>query len=299
MIKLQILFTARGEFTMNLLKGADVVTAINTKIKEELAQFLEPLPHLAIVRIGERPDDLSYERGAKKRMETIGLRCSIYSYPDTITNSEFQKEFTAINSNRDIDGILLLRPLPNHIDEKAIESIIDPEKDVDGISPVNMAKIFAGDPSGFAPCTAEAVIEMLDYAQIPLTGKRVTIVGRSLVVGKPLAMLLIQKNCTITVCHTKTVDLPTTCQNAEILIACAGCAKMLNHSYIGSQAIVIDVGINLDENQKLCGDVDLESISSTASLATPVPGGVGTVTTSVLAKHVMQSYKRRKQELCR
>ena len=299
MIKLQILFTARGEFTMNLLKGADVVTAINTKIKEELAQFLEPLPHLAIVRIGERPDDLSYERGAKKRMETIGLRCSIYSYPDTITDSEFQKEFTAINSNNDIDGILLLRPLPNHIDEKAIESIIDPQKDVDGISPVNMAKIFAGDPSGFAPCTAEAVIEMLDYAQIPLTGKRVTIVGRSLVVGKPLAMLLIQKNCTITICHTKTVDLPTTCQNAEILIACAGRAKMLNHSYISSQAIVIDVGINLDENQKLCGDVDLESISSTASLATPVPGGVGTVTTSVLAKHVMQSYKRRKQELCR
>lgn len=280
---------------MKILKGADVVTAMNTRMKEELTQFLSPLPHLAIVRIGERPDDLSYERGAKKRMETIGLRCSIFSYPDTITDAEFKKEFASINSDCDIDGILLLRPLPKQIDEKAIESFIDPKKDVDGISPINMAKIFAGDHTGFAPCTAEAVMEMLDYAQIPLTGKRVTLVGRSLVVGKPLAMLLIQKNCTVTICHTKTVDLSATCKNAEILIACAGRAKMINHSYIGSQAIVVDVGINFDENQKLCGDVDFESISSLASLATPVPGGVGTVTTSVLAKHVIQAAKRRKK----
>lgn len=279
---------------MNILKGSDIVTAMNIKMKEELKQFPTTLPHLAIIRIGERPDDLSYERGAKKRMETIGLRCSTYSYPENITDKEFKPEFASINSNNDIDGILLLRPLPKHIDEKAIEAIIDPAKDVDGISPVNMAKIFAGDSSGFAPCTAEAVIEILEYSQIPLTGKRVVIVGRSLVVGKPLALLLIQKNCTITVCHTKTVDLPTTCKNAEILIACAGRAKMLNSSYIGSDAVVIDVGINMDENNKLCGDVDLESISSIASLATPVPGGVGTVTTSVLAKHTIQSAKRRR-----
>lgn len=282
---------------MEILKGVDVVAAMNTKMKEELSQCFDTIPHLAIIRIGERPDDLSYERGAKKRMETIGLRCSTYSYPDSITDAEFKTEFAAINSNHDIDGILLLRPLPKHIEEKAIEAMIDPEKDVDGISPVNMAKVFAGDPSGFAPCTAEAVIEMLDYAQIPLAGKRTVIVGRSLVVGKPLAMLLIQKNCTITVCHTKTVDLPATCKNAEILIACAGRAKMLNISHIGTDAIVIDVGINIDENNKLCGDVDFESISSAAFLATPVPGGVGTVTTSVLAKHVIQSAKKRRKAI--
>lgn len=279
---------------MEILKGTDVVAAINQKLKEELTQFSDKLPHLAIVRIGERPDDLSYERGAKKRMETIGLRCSTYSYPNTITEQEFKQEFSLINSNPDIDGILLLRPLPKHIDEKEIASIIDPQKDVDGISPINMAKIFAGDCSGFAPCTAEAVIEMLEYAQIPLTGKKAVIVGRSLVVGKPLSMLLLQKNCTVTICHTKTADLISACKNAEILIACAGKAKMLNNSHISTGTIIIDVGINIDENQKLCGDVDFESISSTASLATPVPGGVGTVTTSVLAKHVIQSAIKRK-----
>lgn len=283
---------------MKILKGADVVAAMNMKMKEELALFSGSIPHLAIIRVGERPDDLSYERGAKKRMETVGLRCSTYSYPENISDTEFKTEFSAINSDDDIDGILLLRPLPKHIDEKAMEAMIDPEKDVDGISPVNMAKIFAGDASGFAPCTAEAVIEILEYSQIPLAGKRAVIVGRSLVVGKPLAMLLIQKNCTITVCHTKTVDLSNTCKNAEILIACAGRAKMLDGSHVGADAVVIDVGINMDENNKICGDVDLESISSVASLATPVPGGVGTVTTSVLAKHVIQSAKRRRKNCC-
>lgn len=278
---------------MEILKGADVVAAMNTKMKEELTQFSDNIPHLAIIRVGERPDDLSYERGAKKRMDTIGLRCSTYSYPNTITETEFKQEFLAINSNPDIDGILLLRPLPKHIDENEIAALIDPKKDIDGISPINMAKVFAGNEDGFAPCTAEAVIEMLDYAKIPLTGKKAVIVGRSLVVGKPLAMLLLKKNCTVTICHTKTMDLPTTCKNAELLIACAGQAKVINHSYVGPQAIVIDVGINLDENEKLCGDVDLESISSAASFVTPVPGGVGTVTTSVLAKHVIQAAKKR------
>ncbi len=278
---------------MEILKGADVVAAMNTKMKEELTQFSDNIPHLAIIRVGERPDDLSYERGAKKRMDTIGLRCSTYSYPNTITETEFKQEFLAINSNPDIDGILLLRPLPKHIDENEIAALIDPKKDIDGISPINMAKVFAGNEDGFAPCTAEAVIEMLDYAKIPLTGKKAVIVGRSLVVGKPLAMLLLKKNCTVTICHTKTMDLPTTCKNAELLIACAGQAKVINHSYVSPQAIVIDVGINLDENEKLCGDVDLESISSAASFVTPVPGGVGTVTTSVLAKHVIQAAKKR------
>ena len=151
---------------MEILKGADVVAAMNTKMKEELTQFSDNIPHLAIIRVGERPDDLSYERGAKKRMDTIGLRCSTYSYPNTITETEFKQEFLAINSNPDIDGILLLRPLPKHIDENEIAALIDPKKDIDGISPINMAKVFAGNEDGFAPCTAEAVIEMLDYTYV-------------------------------------------------------------------------------------------------------------------------------------
>ena len=276
---------------MELIKGTDVVAALNAELKTKLAAS-SYIPQLAIIRVGEKPDDVSYEKGAIKRMGTIGLRCRSYIFEESISNQAFVKEFKTINEDPDIDGILLLRPLPKHIDETAIEQIIDPSKDVDGISPYNMAKLFAGDETGFAPCTAEAVIEMLDYAHISLSGKRVTIVGRSLVVGKPLAMLCIKRNATVTICHTKTVNLTDTCKQAEILIACAGRPRMLDHSYIGAQATVIDVGINMDQENKLCGDVDLDSISQTAALATPVPGGVGTVTPSVLAKHVIQAAKR-------
>lgn len=276
---------------MQILKGADVVSAMNETMKQELSAS-SYIPHLAIIRVGERPDDMSYERGAIKRMNTIGLRCDTYAFDEAVSHEDFVREFQKINSDTDIDGILLLRPLPKHIDESAIEKMIDPAKDVDGISPYNMAKIFAGDDTGFAPCTAEAVIEMLDYAGISLSGKRTAIVGRSLVVGKPLAMLCMKRNATVTVCHTRTVNMPEICSQAEILIACAGRAKMLNHSFVGTDAVVIDVGINMDENNKLCGDVDFEDIQSAASMATPVPGGVGTVTTSVLAKHTLLAARR-------
>lgn len=275
---------------MTILKGADVVSAINHSLQQELASS-SYIPRLAIIRVGERPDDISYERGAIKRMNTVGLRCDSYVFEESISHAKFVEEFQKINTDPDIDGILLLRPLPKHIDETVITALISPEKDVDGISPYNMAKIFSGDETGFASCTAQAVIEILDYANIPLTGKRVTIIGRSLVVGKPLAMLCIKRNATVTICHTKTLHIEETCRQAEILIACAGQANMVDHSYIGDHAIVIDVGINVDRQNKLCGDVDLNSITPIASLATPVPGGVGTVTTSVLAKHVIQAAK--------
>lgn len=277
---------------MELLKGAAVIAAM----KEKMQRKMEGLtPKLAIVRVGERPDDLSYERGATKRMQGIGIACESYVFPEEITNEAFLEEFNKINTNPENDGILVLRPLPSHLDEKLIENMIDPNKDVDGISPVNMAKVFAGDDSGFAPCTAQAVIEMLDFAGVDLTGKRVTVIGRSLVVGKPLAMLLMKKNATVTVCHTKTIDMPNMCKQAEIVVAAAGKAKMVDESYIGDGAIVIDVGINMDENNKLCGDVNLDTIMGTAFMATPVPGGVGTVTTSVLAQHVIDAAQRKKK----
>lgn len=279
---------------MEILKGADVVAAINQSIKDELTEMTY-VPKLAIVRVGEKPDDISYERGATKRMETVGLRCEAYHFPEDITDAEFKKEFMKINDDEDVDAILLLRPLPKHINESDIEKMINPVKDVDGISPANMAKIYSGDKTGFAPCTPTAVIEMLDYAKVDLTGKRVAIVGRSLVVGKPLAMLMIGRNATVTVCHTKTVNMKETCKAAEIVVAAAGRAKMLNNEYVGEGAVVVDVGINMDENFKLCGDVDFETITETASMATPVPGGVGTVTTSVLAKHVVAAAKMRRK----
>lgn len=279
---------------MELLKGKDVVAKINQDIKNELENFNNYVPHLAIIRVGENPDDMSYEKGASKRMDTIGLRSSSFVYPKNISNEAFIDAFQTINKDPDIDGILLLRPLPKHLDEKYIESIIDPRKDIDGISPTNMAKVFTGDDTGFAPCTAQAVVEMLKYTGKSLSGKRVTIIGRSLVVGKPLAMLLIKENATVTVCHTRTVDLEGTCRNAEILVAAAGKSKMINKSHISQGTIVIDVGINVDENGNLSGDVDLDTIKDMEGLATPVPGGVGTVTTSVLAKQLVRAASHKK-----
>lgn len=274
---------------MEILKGLPVANAINEKLMEQVKSIEGPLPHIAIIRVGERPDDCSYERGAVKKMDKIGVRCTTYTFDADIDNETFQAEFDKINENPDIDGILMLRPLPKQLDEKQIENKIDPRKDLDGISPLNLAKVYAGDESGYAPCTAEAVIEMLDYAGIDIKGKRVTVVGRSLVIGKPVSMLLMKRNATVTVCHTKTVDMAGTCKNAEILVAAAGSARMIKKEYVADGAVVIDVGINVDDEGNLCGDVDFDAISDIAAAATPVPGGVGSVTTSVLAKHLVKA----------
>ena len=274
---------------MEILKGLPVANAINEKLMEQVNSIEGPLPHLAIIRVGERPDDCSYERGAVKKMDKVGVRCTTYTFDADIDNETFQAEFDKINENPDIDGILMLRPLPKQLDEKQIENKIDPRKDLDGISPLNLAKVYAGDESGYAPCTAEAVIEMLDYAGIDIKGKRVTVVGRSLVIGKPVSMLLMKRNATVTVCHTKTVDMAGTCKNAEILVAAAGSARMIKKEYVADGAVVIDVGINVDDEGNLCGDVDFDAISDIAAAATPVPGGVGSVTTSVLAKHLVKA----------
>lgn len=278
---------------MRILRGAEVSAKIKEQVSRDLKKLQEKkmgfVPVLAIVRVGENPDDMSYERGAMKKMESFGLRARSYSFPGDITNEEFKARFKEINENPDVTGILLLKPLPKQIQEKEIDSMILPEKDLDGISPVNMAKIFMGDSTGFAPCTAEAVVEVLKMNEIPIAGKRVTIVGRSLIVGKPLSMLLMKENGTVTVCHTKTVDLAGTCRQAEILVAAAGKAKMLKEEHVGQDAVVIDVGIHVDDDGKLCGDVDFDSIMEKAAAATPVPGGVGTVTTAVLAKHLVRA----------
>ena len=251
------------------------------------------VPKLAIVRVGENPDDLSYERGAKKKLENFGLRVQSFVYPKEISHEDFMREFQKVNEDEDVDGILLLCPLPKQIDQKKAAAAIDPDKDLDGISPVNAARIFAGDREGFAPCTAEAVMEVLKTAGISVRGKRVVIVGHSMVVGRPLSMLMLQEDATVTICHTKTVDLPDVCREADILVAAAGRAKMLDGSYVKEGAVVVDVGINVDENGVLCGDVDFQSLEGRAAAATPVPGGVGTVTTAILARHLMRSAQKK------
>lgn len=274
------------------LRGKKVSNGIKEYVSKEL-ETLSFVPKLAIVRVGENPDDMSYERGATKKLKSFGLDVASYVFPQDISDEDFKKAFKDINEDDEVTGILLLRPLPRTINEKDIENMIDPKKDLDGISPINIAKVFAGDTSGFSPCTAEAVIEVLKAYDIELTGKRVTVVGRSMVVGKPVSMLLLKENATVTMTHTRTADLKKTCSDAEIVIAAAGRAKMLNSDYCGQDAVMIDVGINVDENGKLCGDVDYATLDGKASAATPVPGGVGTVTTAVLAKHLIQAAKMR------
>lgn len=274
------------------LRGKKVSDGIKEYVSNEL-ETLSFVPKLAIVRVGENPDDMSYERGATKKLKSFGLDVASYVFPQDISDEDFKKAFKDINEDDEVTGILLLRPLPRTINEKDIENMIDPKKDLDGISPINIAKVFAGDTTGFSPCTAEAVIEVLKAYDIELTGKRVTVIGRSMVVGKPVSMLLLKENATVTMTHTRTVDLKKTCSDAEIVIAAAGRAKMLNSDYCGQDAVMIDVGINVDENGKLCGDVDYATLDGKASAATPVPGGVGTVTTAVLAKHLIQAAKMR------
>lgn len=274
---------------MELLKGAPVSAAIREWAAEEIKQLQGSVPKLAIIRVGEKPDDMSYERSAVKKMEAFGLRVQTFVFPKDISDEEFKEAFQKINKDPDVTGILLLRPLPEQIKEKEIEAMIDPRKDLDGISPVNIAKVFLGDPSGFAPCTAEAVIEILKANNISIEGKRAAVIGRSMVIGKPLSMLLLKENATVTICHTRTKELPEICRQAEILVAAAGKAGMVEESWVSDGAVVIDVGINVDENGKLCGDVDQASMESRNLLLTPVPGGVGAVTTAVLAKHLIQA----------
>nr|WP_314097854.1 bifunctional 5,10-methylenetetrahydrofolate dehydrogenase/5,10-methenyltetrahydrofolate cyclohydrolase [uncultured Lachnoanaerobaculum sp.] len=277
---------------MILLYGADTAEKIKDEISGMLSELKGYIPTLGIVRIGSNPADISYEKGAVKKMESLSLKTKVFEFDENISSDDFIDEFKKINEDDEIDGILLFRPLPEHIDEKKVIEVLDERKDLDGISYKNIAKVFAGDESGFAPCTAKAVIKILERNNIEFEGKNVVVLGRSMVIGKPVAMLAIQKNATVTLCHSKTADLKKVCKNADILIVAIGRAKMINDNYIGEDAVVIDVGINFFEG-KLCGDVDLENVKN-AAMATPVPKGVGAVTTSVLAQHlVIAALKKR------
>ena len=277
-----------------LMQGADVANSMKEDLIKRV-RFLKEKgvdPCLTIIRVGNRSDDVAYERGAKKRMEMIGVECRIVELPGDITQEVFEEEFRKVNADPAVHGILLFRPLPEHLDEESVKVMIDPEKDIDCMSPMNIAKVFAGDETGYAPCTAEAVMEMLEYYGIDLKGKNATVVGRSMVVGKPLSMMLLKKHATITVCHTRTVDLPAVCKKAEILVAAAGKARMITEDMVGEGAVVADVGINVDESGNMCGDVDFEAVMAKASYISPVPSGVGSITTSVLAKHVVRAAER-------
>ena len=249
-------------------------------------------PKLGIVRIGENESDLSYERSVTKQFEKLGIDVKVFSFAADISQEDFIEAFAKINKSSEIHGILLFRPLPKHIDIEAVKAVFDPQKDVDCMLDENLAKIFVGKKDGFAPCTAQAVISTLDFYEVDLTGKKVCIIGRSLVVGKPLAMMMMGKNATVTVCHTKTKDLAAECRAADVIVASAGRPKMIDDTFVSEGAVVIDVGINVDENGCRCGDVDFDRVKQKASMITPVPGGIGAVTTALLAQHVVKAAKK-------
>jgi len=275
---------------MEELRGMPVVKHIAEEVTIRMAELAKKdiVPTLAVIRVGEREDDLSYERGLMKRFDSVSARVDSKVLPVDVSEEDLIATLKECNENNDIHGILMFRPLPKHLNEKKIIELVDPRKDVDCMCLTNVAHTFTQSGLGYEPCTPSAVMEMIKFYGIDLTGKKVVVVGRSMVVGKPMAMMLLKANATVTVCHTKTADLRDECKKADIIVACAGVAKMLDESYISEGTIVFDVGINVIEG-KLCGDVDYESIGNKASMATPVPGGVGTVTTSVLLKHTLWS----------
>ncbi|MCR4429022.1 MAG: bifunctional 5,10-methylene-tetrahydrofolate dehydrogenase/5,10-methylene-tetrahydrofolate cyclohydrolase [Caldiserica bacterium] len=274
-----------------ILRGADVVNSLRERISREVLQLKElgVFPALAIVRLGKNPDDIAYEKGAIKRCEGMGITCFPHEFPQDLPQEELIRELERLSFDHKVHGIIVFRPLPAHISEKQVKFSLDPSKDVDCFHPVNVARVFEGDESGFPPCTPQAVLEILDHYGIELQGKRVTIIGRSQVVGRPLAMMLLKRNATITICHTKTVGLPEISREADILIAACGKPRIVNSSFLNPRQIVIDVGINVDERGNICGDVNFEEAEKIVSGITPVPGGVGTVTTSVLASNVVKA----------
>lgn len=276
-----------------LLKGIDVVNSLANQMTSEINKLKDKgiVPGLAIVRLGSNPNDLSYERNVIKKCKKLGVDCKVYNLEENTSNDYFKKELTKINDDIHINGILVFRPLPKQIDESLVKNILDPVKDIDCLTSVNVAKVFEGDESSYYPCTAESVMEILNFYNINLEGKKVVIVGRSMVVGKPLAMMMLKKNATITICHSKTYNLKETCKNSEIIVAALGRAKFITSDYISPGSTVIDVGINVDSNGNLCGDVDFDSVEKIVSYITPVPGGVGTMTSSVLIKNVIKATK--------
>jgi methylenetetrahydrofolate dehydrogenase (NADP+)/methenyltetrahydrofolate cyclohydrolase len=275
-----------------LLTGKEVAQKIDQDIQAEV-QGLKGRginPALRIMIVGEAEDSVYYANSAKKMAEKNGIICEIEQIPGSTSQDEFVNTLKQRNADKTIHGIIVMRPFPKQISEDVVKHILAPEKDIDCFNPVNAGKIMAGDMTGFPPATPQAVMEMLRFYNIPMSGKEAVVIGRSMVVGKPMSMLLLGENATVTVCHSRTKDLPGVCKRADIVVAAIGKAKMITADYIKAGATVVDVGIN-PEGDKFVGDVHTDGVKEIAGAITPVPGGVGTVTTRVLLKHVVKAAK--------
>ena len=288
-----------------LLLGKEVTDALNANLQTRTAALREKgvTPTLGIIRVGENPSDLSYEKGGVKRAELVGVNVVKFVLPEDATKADVLAAIDKVNADDSIHGVLMFRPLPKHLkaDQTEICNRLDPKKDVDCMTDLSNAGVFEGRSDlGFAPCTPAACMEILDYYGIDCKGKNAVVIGRSLVVGKPAAMMLMGKNATVTVCHTKTVNTAEIARNADILVSAAGVLGSLTKEYVRPGQVVIDVSINWDAEKPnakggkgaIAGDAKFEEVEPIVEAITPVPGGVGSVTTSVLMKHVVEAAER-------
>ena len=285
------------------LLGKEVNEALVAALQGRTAALREKgiVPTLGIIRLGENPSDLSYEKGATKRAEEVGVAVKNYILPETATKEEVLAVIDQVNADAGVHGVLMFRPLPKHLkaDQDEICNRLDPKKDVDSMTHMSNAGVFEGQNLGYAPCTPAACMEILDYYGIDCKGKNAVVIGRSLVVGKPAAMMLMAKNATVTICHTKTVNTAEICKNADIIVSAAGVLNSLTKDYVRPGQVVIDVSMNWNPEKVtakgkggMSGDCVFEEVAPIVDALTPVPGGVGAVTTSVLMKHVVEAAER-------
>ncbi|MBU5438231.1 bifunctional 5,10-methylenetetrahydrofolate dehydrogenase/5,10-methenyltetrahydrofolate cyclohydrolase [Tissierella sp. MSJ-40] len=279
---------------VEVLKGNAVAAHIKDNMRKDIEELKKSnkTPTLAILRLGNNPGDVSYERSIIKNCEAIGIKSEVYEKDENIGTDEVVNALKELNDDNSISGILVFRPLPKHIDEEKIRSTISPEKDVDCMHPLNLENIFEGNMGGFAPCTPKAAMKILEYYNVPLEGKNVVVINRSMVVGKPLVMMLLEKNATVTICHSRTKNLYEITSKADVVITALGKAKYFDEKYFNENSVVIDVGVSLDSEGKLSGDADYDKVSHIVKMITPVPGGVGSVTTSILLSQVVEACKK-------
>ena len=277
-----------------ILKGAPVVAAMNEANAARCAALREKgvVPTLAVVRVGAREDDLSYEKGVMARCAKVGVEVKQFLLPADAAQEELLGVIACINADPSIHGCLLFRPLPRQFDDRTVRAALAPEKDIDGITDGSLAGVFTNTALGYPPCTAQSCLEILKFYGIPLSGRRAVVVGRSLVVGKPAAMMLDRENATVTLCNSRTRDLPEVCREADIVVVAMGKAGAVGAEHLREGQVVVDVGIHVNEEGKLCGDVRFDEAEPLVEAITPVPGGVGTVTTSVLVSHVVEAAEK-------
>lgn len=278
-----------------ILKGKEVADALTARMQQDVEELKAQgvTPTLCIFRVGERPDDLAYERGATKRAQAAGVKVKNLILPGDVPQDVFDRELNRVNKDDTIHGILLFMPLPRHLDTERARQMLNPAKDVDGCTDLSLAGVFTNTKTGFPPCTAQAAMEILHHFDIPVSGKKAAVIGRSLVIGRPVGMMLMHENATVVNCHTRTVDVPSITREADILIAAAGRLHSVTRDFTNPDQVVIDVGINWDEEKGgISGDVAFEDVEPHVQAITPVPGGVGSVTSSVLIGHVIEAAKR-------